>query len=163
MRFYLHQQVAFSVEAHCFRAGDLDAQVAGVRLGSDSEVEFELIFAAVGACVAVGDEVNSGQNAVGFCARVIGNACAPLRGITSDEVIGLGAKRGNSLPCDGGIRVIGGLVIGASGSPREGYLKPVMHRWNIAAGAKFAGFDFDPGAGQECRHVRSASKECHFG
>ena len=116
-------------------------------MGSESEVEFELIFAAVVGCAAVGYEVDSGENAVSFCAGEMGDGCAPLRRVASNEVVGLCAKRGNSLPCDEGISVIGGLAAGGSGSPREGDLKRVTHRRSIAAAAGLTRFDFDPGAG----------------
>ena len=137
--------------------------MVGVRLGCDSEVEFELIFVAVGGRVAVGDEVNAGQNAAGLCAGVIGNSCAPFRRIASNEVIGLCAKGFDSLPSQGGIDVIGSFFVGASGSAREGDLKPVMRGEIVAAGARCAEFDFDSSAGQEGREVRPTSEECYFG
>lgn len=38
-----------------------------------------------------------------------------------------------------------------------------MHRRINAAAARFARFDFDPGASQEGRQVKPASEEYHFG
>ena len=52
---------------------------------------------------------------------------------------------------------------GASGSRREGDLNAAMRREIAAAGARFARFDFDPGASQEGREVWAASQECDFG
>jgi len=94
------------------------------------KVEFELIFVALGGFLAVGDYVNSGAKCCGLLrGRGVngGNGCVPLRGITSDEVIGLRSKWGNPFHATGCIREIGRICSEAWESPREkGDLKPVI-------------------------------------